>query len=177
MVKRLIVTIGAAASLLTAAALGQAPAQKGGGNETGPYEVVTGWPQNFCGAGHVIGSTGGIWAESADRVFIFSRGCLPELKEDRGPANSFIPSRNASGYDMSQKDPARHPRWDHIVNIVDRDGKLIESWEQHNKLFVRPHRAAPTRRESDDRSPDTRSSCNRSRPRRRRRNCGLRRLA
>ncbi|HVG85609.1 MAG TPA: peptidyl-alpha-hydroxyglycine alpha-amidating lyase family protein [Vicinamibacterales bacterium] len=41
---------------------------------------------------------------------------------------------------MSQKDPARHPRWDHIVNIVNRDGKLIESWEQHNKMFVRPHR-------------------------------------
>ena len=40
----------------------------------------------------------------------------------------------------SQKDPARHPRWDHIVNIVDRNGRLIESWEQHNKLFVRPHR-------------------------------------
>jgi 6-bladed beta-propeller len=41
---------------------------------------------------------------------------------------------------MSQKDPARHPRWDHVFNVVDRSGKLIESWEQHNKLFVRPHR-------------------------------------
>jgi hypothetical protein len=26
------------------------------------------------------------------------------------------------------------------VNIVDRNGRLVESWEQHNKLFVRPHR-------------------------------------
>ena len=26
------------------------------------------------------------------------------------------------------------------MNIVDRNGRLIESWEQHNKLFVRPHR-------------------------------------
>ena len=42
---------------------------------------------------------------------------------------------------MSQKDPARHPRWDHVVTFVDRNGKMIESWEQHNKLFVRPHRA------------------------------------
>ncbi len=49
-------------------------------------------------------------------------------------------TRNASGYDWSQKDPARHPRRDHIVNIVDRNGRLIESWEQHNNLFVRPHR-------------------------------------
>jgi hypothetical protein len=122
--------------LCTAAVL----AQKGGGDETGPYEVVAGWPQNYCGPGFVIGSTGGIWAESPDRVYIFNRGCLPEIKETRGAANSFIPARNASGYDLSQKDPARHPRWDHVFNVVDREGKLIESWNQHNKLFVRPHR-------------------------------------
>jgi hypothetical protein len=53
---------------------------------------------------------------------------------------ALVPERNASGYDWSQKDPARHPRKDHIFNIVDRNGRLIESWEQHNSLFVRPHR-------------------------------------
>ncbi|MGH9145525.1 MAG: peptidyl-alpha-hydroxyglycine alpha-amidating lyase family protein [Vicinamibacterales bacterium] len=130
----------AALALLTVGGLAQAPQEKGGGDETGPYDVVVGWPQNYCGPGYVIGSTAGIWAETPDRVIIFSRGCLPEQKDDRGAAESFIPARNASGYDLSQKDPARHPRWDHIVNIVDRNGKLIESWEQHNKLFVRPHR-------------------------------------
>jgi 6-bladed beta-propeller protein len=115
--------------------------EKGGDDSTGPYNVVAGWPQNYCGDGYVIGSTAGIWAESPDRVYIFSRGCLQALKPSgRGAADSFIPERNASGYDMSQKDPQRQPRWDHIFNIVDRNGKLIESWEQHNKLFVRPHR-------------------------------------
>jgi hypothetical protein len=114
--------------------------EKGGGDETGPYELVQGWPQNYCGDGYQIGSTAGIWAESPDRVFIFNRGCLPVLKDTRGAAESFIPARNASGYDLSQKDSSRHPRWDHIVNIVDRNGRLVESWEQHNKMFVRPHR-------------------------------------
>jgi peptidylamidoglycolate lyase len=131
-------TLAATAALVVTIAMGgfaQAP-QKGGGDVTGPYELVAGWPQNYCGAGHVIGSTGGIWAESPDRVIIFSRGCLPELKEP----GDVVPERNASGYDLSQKDPARHPRWDHIVNIIDRNGRLVESWEQHNKLFVRPHR-------------------------------------
>ena len=113
---------------------------KGGGDETGEYEVVAGWPQNYCGAGHVIGSTAGVWAENPDRVFVFSRGCLPVVQDTRGPAENFIPLRNASGYDLSQADKTRHPRWDHIVNIVDRNGRLVESWEQHNKLFVRPHR-------------------------------------
>ena len=48
--------------------------------------------------------------------------------------------RNAANFDLSQADASRHPRWDHIVNVVDRNGRLIESWEQHNKLFIRPHR-------------------------------------
>ncbi|HEY7442107.1 MAG TPA: hypothetical protein VH701_06795, partial [Vicinamibacterales bacterium] len=91
-------TLAAIAALVMLAGAGwaQAPQEKGGGDETGPYDVVTGWPQNYCGPGYVIGSTAGIWAESPDRVIIFSRGCLPEQKDDRGPAESFIPQRNAS---------------------------------------------------------------------------------
>jgi hypothetical protein len=121
--------------LLAVGGFAQAP-QKGGGDITGPYEVVAGWPQNWCGEGFQIGSTSGIWAETPDRVIVFARGCLPVLENPGDP----VPTRNASGYDLSQKDPARHPRWDHIVNIVDRNGRLVESWEQHNKMFVRPHR-------------------------------------
>jgi hypothetical protein len=74
-------------------------------------------------------------------VIIFARGCLPVLmSEGRGGGDEFIPQRNASGYDLAQQDPARHPRWDHVLTIVDRNSRMIESWEQHNKLFVRPHR-------------------------------------
>ena len=138
MLKRLIVSVAAGAVLVTAATIGQAPTEKGGGNETGPYDVVTGWPENYCGAGHVIGSTGGIWAERPTASTSSTAAACPSSRSGRGAADSFIPSRNASGYDMSQKDPARHPRWDHVLNIVNRDGKLIESWDQHNKMFVRP---------------------------------------
>jgi peptidylamidoglycolate lyase len=134
--KKISAALIAFAVLLGIAALAQNRQDKGGGDVTGPYEVVAGWPQNWCGPGFVIGSTAGIWAESPDRVIIFSRGCLPELKDP----GALVPTRNASGFDLSQKDPANHPRWDHIVNIVDRNGRLVESWEQHNKLFVRPHR-------------------------------------
>jgi peptidylamidoglycolate lyase len=134
------------ASIAVACALGLvatlAPAQeKGGGDETGPYELVPNWPLNPCGEGYTFGSTAGIWAQSPDRVFIYQRGCLPVLKrEGRGPADSFIPARNAAGYDLSQSDPQRHPRWDHNLYVVNREGRLVESWEQHNGLFVRPHR-------------------------------------
>jgi len=134
--RRTLVVLAALGLVLTAGVLAQTQQTKGGGDVTGPYDLVAGWPQNWCGQGHVIGSTAGIWAESPDRVFIFARGCLPAL-EDPG---DLVPTRNASGYDRSQRDAARHPRWDHIVNVVDRNGRLIESWEQHNELFVRPHR-------------------------------------
>jgi NHL repeat len=121
--------------LLAIGAFAQAP-EKGGGDVTGSYDLVAGWPQNWCGEGHVIGSTAGIWAETPDRVIVFARGCLPRIENP----GTLVPTRNASGFDLSQKDSSRHPRWDHIVNIVDRNGRLVESWEQHNKLFVRPHR-------------------------------------
>jgi peptidylamidoglycolate lyase len=114
-------------------------AQKGGGDEFGPYELVENWPQNPCGDGYQQGSVGGIFAESPDRVLIFQRGCLPVL-ERAITSQSLVPERNASGYDLSQKDPQRHPRWDNVLYIVNRDGKKIDSWEQHNKLFVRPHK-------------------------------------
>ena len=136
MKRSMLGVVAAFAFLLTMGILAQGPQQKGGGDVTGPYDLVEGWPQNWCGEGHVIGSTAGIWAESPDRVIVFARGCLPRLDNP----GDVVPTRNASGFDLSQKDPSRHPRWDHIVNIVDRNGRLVESWEQHNKLFVRPHR-------------------------------------
>mgnify|MGYP001599444220 FL=1 len=114
--------------------------EKGGGDETGPYDLVPNWPQPVCGEGYQWGSTAGVWAQSPDRVFIFMRGCLPVVEASGGAADSFIPNRNASGYDLSQKDPKRHPRWDHNLIVVNRDGKLVESWDQHNAHFVRPHR-------------------------------------
>jgi DNA-binding beta-propeller fold protein YncE len=129
--------LGAGASL----AISQ---EKGGNDVTGPYELVKGWPENVCGAGYQVGSTAGIWAQSPDRVFIFQRGCLPIIKSEGGGGeqgpNALVPARNASGYDMSQADKARHPRWDHNLYVVNKAGKMIESWEQHNDKFVRPHR-------------------------------------
>lgn len=115
--------------------------EKGGGGEFGPYELVEGWPQNPCSEGYSFGSTSGIFAESPDRVFIFQRGCLPELTDGSvGEPQSLVPSRNASGFDLSRDDPERHPKWERILYVVNRDGELIEDWSQHNDIFVRPHK-------------------------------------
>lgn len=71
MIKHLGIACASLALVCSAAVLAQ---EKGGGDETGPYDLVRGWPQNYCGEGFVIGSTAGIWAESPDRVYIFSWG-------------------------------------------------------------------------------------------------------
>src|SRR5262245_30770947 len=38
--------------LLATGGVVQSQAQKGGGDLTGEYELVAGWPQNWCGDGH-----------------------------------------------------------------------------------------------------------------------------
>ena len=40
----------------------------------------------------------------------------------------------------ARDDPERHPRWDHNLFIANRAGRIIDSWEQHNGLFVRTHK-------------------------------------
>src|SRR5688500_19121113 len=105
--------------VLAAAMVAQQP-RKGGDDLTGPYEVVPNWPQNPCGPGYQGGSVGGVFAETPDRVFVFQRGCLPAI--DHG--NDIVPERNASGYDLSQTAADRHPRWDKVLLIYNRDGKI-----------------------------------------------------
>ncbi len=108
---------------------------------TGPYTVDTSWPQNPCGEGFHIGSVGGIFAESPDRIFVFARGCLPEMERNNiGGPTALVPRRNASGFDLSRDDPERHPKWSHVLYVLDSKGALVENWDQHNKMFVRPHR-------------------------------------
>ncbi len=36
-------------------------------------------------------------------------------------------------------EPIPGARWEHIVTVYDRDGKLIDSWNQWNHLFSHPH--------------------------------------
>jgi peptidylamidoglycolate lyase len=126
-----------AAIVLTLAATAVATArQKGGENETGPYTVAPNWPVPVCGQGYQWGSTGGVFAERPDHVFVFMRGCLPALP----PFPGIVPPRDAAQYSLGTDDRSKWPKWEHVLMVIDRDGRMIESWDQHNALFVRPHR-------------------------------------
>lgn len=102
---------------------GEGVPEKGGEDETGPYEVVEDWPQPLKShEGWTWGSTGGIFAETPDKIFIFQRGELPV-----DPARTESATRG-------------EPRWEHVLIVVDGDGKLIDNWKQHEHLFKRPHK-------------------------------------
>src|SRR5262249_42293364 len=60
--------------------------QKGGEEETGPYEVVPKWPQPFARQGYIQGSQGGVFAESPNRIFMANRG---EIKLPEKLPNNF----------------------------------------------------------------------------------------
>jgi peptidylamidoglycolate lyase len=97
--------------------------------DTGPYDVVRNWPQPVH-SDWTWGRTGGIWAESPDRIYVLQLGELPALPSRSKPDGT--PARNAVA---SEKET----RFEHRLMVMDRNGKLITSWEQHNKLFVWPH--------------------------------------
>ena len=57
------------------------PLAKGGGDETGQYEVVANWPKPLPNhEGWVPGPIVAVFAESADRVFFVQRGEMPAPK-------------------------------------------------------------------------------------------------
>src|SRR5438105_783616 len=71
----IIVLLGGVASLQVQ--------DKGGEDETGPYEAATGWPQPWAHAGYIWGSQPGVFAESSNRIFLAVRGEL-KLPEKTG---------------------------------------------------------------------------------------------
>ena len=94
--------------------------QKGGEEETGPYDIVENWPQPWSKAGYIWGSQPGVFAESPNRIFIASRGeiKLPE-KLPRGFTNEW-----GSLGERATVPPAE---FRNCLLVVDGQGKLIES--------------------------------------------------
>lgn len=139
----------------------------GGQDQTGPYTVDPDWPRPLSQLpgheGWTWGAVQGIFAESADRVFILQRGELPALSRPAetvypqvGPSLSFpvsaAPFRNAStGINASPGNQGSDgwvgwkgtlgvdARWEHCLIVVDAEGTITEEWTQWDEIFRRPH--------------------------------------
>ena len=103
--------------------------QKGGEDETGPYDVVENWPQPWAKQGYIWGSQPGVFAESPDRIFIAARG---ELK---------LPEKLPRGFNgiwgsMGERATVPTAEMRNTLLVVNRAGALIESWTQWDKLFI-----------------------------------------
>ncbi len=103
--------------------------QKGGEEETGPYDVVEKWPQPFARPGYIQGSQGGVFAETPNRIFLLNRG---ELKVPDKPPATFTGAWGS----LEQRATIPTPELRNCLLVVDGSGKLIESWTQHDHLFA-----------------------------------------
>jgi sugar lactone lactonase YvrE len=146
--RALLTTLGALL-LLT---LPLATQERGGQDEFGPYEPVANWPQPLPDGpdgikhdGWTWGSVGAVYAESPDRIWIAQRGELP-LPPGNPPWTPYSlirpPRGNATGNDDglgATCEPAEKRGWErryhHVIFVVDRAGKMVQWWSQHDKLF------------------------------------------
>ena len=122
-----VITLG----VIVSAGLLAAPAQlqeKGGEEETGPYEVVDKWPAPWARQGYIWGSQPGIFAETPNRIFIAARG---ELKLPETLGRGF----NGIWGSLGQRATEPKPEMRNCILIVDSNGKLVEAWAQWDTLF------------------------------------------
>ncbi|MBI2149030.1 MAG: hypothetical protein HYU27_00290 [Acidobacteria bacterium] len=127
------------------------PQEKGGQEEFGPYELVENWlqplpdgPDGVKHEGWTWGSVGAVYAETPDRIWIAQRGelPLPPGAKPWTPYSMLNPARTATGNDDglgATCEPAAKRGWErryhHVLIVVDRNGKLVQWWPQHDKLF------------------------------------------
>ena len=103
-------------------------AEKGGEDETGPYQVAEGWPQPWSKPGYIWGSQPAVFAQSPDRIFIGARG---ELKLPDTLPRGF----NGMWGSLGQRATEPKAEYRNCLVVVDRTGKLVESWTQWDSLF------------------------------------------
>jgi DNA-binding beta-propeller fold protein YncE len=144
------------------------PASIGSLDVTGPYDVVADWPKDIStlpgNEKWTWGAGQGVFAESPDRVYYVQRGQLPVLPAKvQGTAlpqiapNLSFPvmglMRNATqasppgalevngkpGDDSDAGKAGVDFLWENCIVVIDRNGNIIETWKQWDKMLRRPH--------------------------------------
>ena len=143
------------------------PGLKGGQDVFGPYDPVPNWPRPLAESlpnheGWTWSQSTDIYPESPDRVLVTQYGELPALPTGRmtttwlpqiGPGLKFpvgggLPIREAASatppYGRARADgnsgrPGVDWRWEHLIVVFDRNGKMIEDWSQWDSIWGRPH--------------------------------------
>ncbi|MBF8301414.1 MAG: hypothetical protein HW394_1784 [Acidobacteria bacterium] len=144
------------------------PGLKGGQDVFGPYDPVQQWPKPLAESlpkhdGWTWSQATDVFAESPDRVIVAQKGELPVLPMGRGRGTTWLPqlgpsikfpvgggvplreaasgspSSGKAAADGSDGRPGVDWRWEHVIAVFDRNGKMIEDWSQWDKIWGRPH--------------------------------------
>jgi len=125
-------------------------AEKGGMDETGPYEVV---PDHFkppFPAGWTWGPVAGIHADSPDRIYVYSRGMLPVLKQN--VTGDGLPARNATEANNANSELGPSLRREHVLTVYDRNGNPVADWKHLDAMH--PEGSSVHALKVDPRDPD-----------------------
>ena len=142
------------------------PGLKGGHDPFGPYDPVQNWPRPLAESlpnheGWTWSQATDVFPESPDRIIVAQKGELPVLPQRvpttwlpqlgpslRYPAGIGVPLREAASAtpsggvaapDGSDGRPGTDWKWEHVIVVFDRNGKMIEDWSQWDKIWGRPH--------------------------------------
>jgi len=106
--------------------------ERGGFDISGPYQVDPNWPKKTWPApGYIWGSQSGVYPESADKVFLTSRGEI-ELPKDLKVPPGFLGNWGALDRGGATGEV---PVFRNTILVIDRQGNLIDSWKQWDYLF------------------------------------------
>jgi peptidylamidoglycolate lyase len=101
----------------------------------GPYQLDMAWPKmaHPYRTGYLLGSQGGIFAETPNRIFLASRG---ELKMPGTLPPGFNGFWGSIVLPAQANANAQQPEIRNSIMIVDAAGNLVESWTQWDHLFA-----------------------------------------
>jgi DNA-binding beta-propeller fold protein YncE len=143
------------------------PGLKGGQDVFGPYDPVQNWPRPLGESlpnhdAWTYSQATDVFPESQDRVLVTFKGELPVLPGGRGrgttwlpqigpsikfPVGGGVPVREAASatpsfgkaVDEGDGRPGVDWRWEHVIMVFDRNGKMVEDWSQWDRIWGRPH--------------------------------------
>jgi sugar lactone lactonase YvrE len=102
--------------------------EKGGNDETGPYDVVH-WPQPLD-KDWTWGRTPAVEVDNDSRIIVLQSNELPVAEKRSG--NNHLP--------LFDSVAAKNIRRENTIMIFDIEGRLQECWKQYNHLFNNLHR-------------------------------------
>ena len=121
--------VAAASWVFGDAIAGQMAAEVRGPTGPSPYDVVRGWHKPFAQVGYAFGGNSGVFAESPDRIFVAMRG------ETRLPSplpEEYLGFAGSIGINVLFE--ATRRTWRHCLYTLDRDGRVLEMWDQWDHL-------------------------------------------